>query len=87
MTAKEWRDYFQTLDGEALREKAIAANTASFVQSLQQEKLSAQEIHQVFIALAKRFKDTGQRPPSDGFYNLDTLIRNLPNCFSLEGRS
>ncbi len=70
----EWREHLGGLEGDALRSKAIAANTASFVRLLQSEGYGAEDIHSILILLARRFRDTGQNPPGDGLYDLETLM-------------
>lgn len=77
-TVGEWRAYVATLEGEPLREKAIAANSAAFVRMLQEEGYSAGEIHTVLIYLARRFPETGQRPPGEGLYDLGALAESEP---------
>ena len=77
-TLPEWRAYFDTLSGEVLREKAIAANTPAFIHTLKEEGYPAPEIHSILIALARRFDADGQRPPGEGLYDLDVLRASEP---------
>ncbi|MBI2373470.1 MAG: hypothetical protein HYV07_05670 [Deltaproteobacteria bacterium] len=74
-TLAEWREHIATLEGDALREKTIAANTGAFVRALVDEGMSAGDVHGIFVALAKRFEETGQRAPGEGFYDLEALAR------------
>lgn len=77
-TLAEWRAYAATLEGEVLREKAIAANSVAFVRTLQAEDYAPEEIHAILIALARRFVETGQVPPGDGLYDLAALAKTEP---------
>ncbi len=70
----EWRAHFATLDGEALWEKAMQANSIRFVRQLQTEGRSAAEVHQIFIALAQRFDALEQHGPEGGLYDWDVLL-------------
>lgn len=72
-TLAEWRAYFDTLDEEALWEKASDANSAHFVRALMDEGYTPKELEAIFTALAKRFVTLGQRPPDGGWYDLTTL--------------
>lgn len=74
-TLEEWRRYIAQLEGEPLRSKAIAANTARFVQELSREGYSGEEIRGIFTLLAQRFSETGQAPPTAGFFDLAALSR------------
>lgn len=74
-TVEEWRAHLSALAGEALREKAIAANSVAFVRALQEEGYSAEDIEAILRALARRFVETGQRAPSGGLYDFDALAR------------
>jgi hypothetical protein len=73
MTLKEWERYISTLSGEALRSKAIAANSYRFVQILLSEGLSSEEINTIFQMFANQFLKTEQTPPSDGYVNYQIL--------------
>jgi hypothetical protein len=77
-TLEDWKAYAATLEGEALRDKAIAANSAPFVRLLKEEGYAAEEIHSILIYIARRFFETGQRPPGGGLYDLFELMRAEP---------
>ena len=66
-TIQEWIDYIQSLDGEELLSKAIAANSIRFVQQLQDKGMDAEEIDRIFVEFANQFSRTGQAPPRSGF--------------------
>jgi hypothetical protein len=72
-TIDEWRLHIAELEGEDLRSKALAANTARFVQALSREGWSGDDIRTIFVLLAKRFVDTSQAAPSAGFFDLAAL--------------
>ena len=69
-TLEEWQAYLQTLEGADLREKTLMANQPAFIQELQGEGYSAAEIHTIFKWLRERFVQTGQLPPSGGYFEL-----------------
>ena len=75
---KEWKAYAEALEGESLRDKAVAANSVEFLQMLQEEGYGPQEIHSIFVFIARRFAETGQRPPGDGLYDLFSLMNSVP---------
>jgi hypothetical protein len=72
-TLPEWKAYTETLSGEPLFAAARAANTVSFVQTLQEEGYSAPEVHTIMVLFAKRFSAVGERPPGAGFYDYAKL--------------
>ena len=67
---KEWSEYISTLEGVALWNKARVANRVPFVQLLLEEKLSPDDIEQVFVFFAKRFEDLESTPPGGGYFDL-----------------
>jgi hypothetical protein len=73
-TLAEWEAHIQTLEGEALRSKTVAANNARFVRSLGEEGYTGPEIEKIFAYLAKRFVETGQRLPASGYFELSKLV-------------
>lgn len=77
-TLPEWRTHLATLEGEDLWNKAIAANSSSFVRMLQDEGYEAKDIHTILIYLAQRFRETGLRPPGDGIYDYQVLMQTPP---------
>lgn len=77
-TLDEWKAYAAELEGMTLREKAIAANSMEFVDQLQEEGYSADEIHSIYVYIARRFAETGQRPPGDGLYDYFLLMKDTP---------
>lgn len=70
----EWRSYVAKLSEDALFEQAKAANSLGFIQTLQDEEYSADEIHEIFLAFARALGKTGLRPPADGVYDYFKLI-------------
>lgn len=74
-TLPEWKKYISSLRGEALRSKAIAANSLRFVQTLQGEGYSPDDIYAIHVLFAKQFLRTGQEPPSNGYVNYQKLAR------------
>ena len=76
-TIDEWREYVSSLSGEELRSKARAANSWTFVQMLQDEKMSPEDISELFRLFAAQFVQTGQMPPSDGGYTNYAEIADL----------
>lgn len=74
----EWQQHIAALDEDALWEAARAANTASFVQQLQDEGATADDIHGVLILFARRLHALGLRPPGDGYLDLIALA-TLPD--------
>jgi len=77
-TLEEWKAYAATLEGSELRDKAIAANSPAFVRMLQDEGYGPEEIHSILIYIARRFAETGQRPPGRGLYDLFALMKATP---------
>ncbi len=73
-TLAEWEAHIRTLEGDALRSKAIAANTARFVRSLGEEGYTGPQIEAIFGFIAKRFVETGQRMPESGYFELSKLV-------------
>lgn len=69
-TLPEWRTYVAGLEGAELREVAAGANTMRFVRVLQDEGYGPEAIHAVVWLFARRFAETGDRPPTDGLYDL-----------------
>jgi len=48
-STEEWAEYIAGLSGEELWSKAVAANSLTFVQDLQEEGKSAKDITDIFI--------------------------------------
>ncbi len=74
-TLEEWTAYLGTLTEEELWDKAVAANRAPFVQTLLAEGYTTEEVTGVFTAVARRFRELGQRAPDEGWYDLNALGR------------
>ena len=72
-TLPEWKAYVGKLDGEELRNQALAANSVNFVRMLQEEGYGAQDIHEILLAFARRMAAVGQRLPSDGYLDFTRL--------------
>ena len=66
-TQEEWSAYIDTLSGDPLYSKAMAANSIDFVRGMEAEGIDASMILSLF---AKRFAALGLRPPAkyDGAY-------------------
>lgn len=56
----------------------MAANSIEFLQMLQEEGYAPEEIHSIYVYIARRFAETGQRPPGDGLYDLFSLMKSTP---------
>ena len=75
-TPAEWRKYIEALRDDELWSKAVAANTAPFVQAMLKEGCLSDDLEGIFVCLAKRFQAAGQRPPADGWFDLNALMLN-----------
>ena len=69
----EWKTYVGKLEGDELRNQALAANSTQFVRTLQDEGYAAADIHAILVAYAKRMAAVGQRLPSDGYLDFTRL--------------
>ncbi|MBQ73279.1 MAG: hypothetical protein CMJ67_10285 [Planctomycetaceae bacterium] len=58
VTVEEWGQYISNLSGAKLFSQAIAANTLNFVGMLQSEGFSSDEVTDVLLMFAMRFRDT-----------------------------
>lgn len=74
----EWKQYLDGLSGLELRDKAQAANSMGFVEQLEEEGYSPDEIETLFILIARRLKATGQVPPFEGLYDYVKLAATPP---------
>jgi len=79
----EWQDHIAGLEGETLRNKAIAANSYRFVQILQEDGFSSQDIGEVLRMIARQFVVTGQEPVQDGYVDYKALIAEDPELNTL----
>jgi hypothetical protein len=61
----EWAQYIEALSGQELWSKGIAANTLEFVQTLQDEEFSGEDIAQILYMMAQQFIKTDQLMPTD----------------------
>ena len=62
---EEWSKYVSGLEEEELWSKALAANSLEFVQVLQEEGFSPEEITQILLMFARQFLVTEQALPVD----------------------
>lgn len=62
---EEWAQYIEELNGQDLWSKGVAANSLEFVQILQGEGFSGEDISQILYMMAKQFLKTGQMMPLD----------------------
>lgn len=74
----EWKQHLEQLSGLELRDKAQAANSMGFVETLEEEGYSPDEIETLFILIAKRLAATGQVPPFEGLYDYGRLAKQTP---------
>jgi hypothetical protein len=63
VTLEEWAAYIDTLDGDSLRSKAMAANSLEFVRNLEDEGTAPRTTMKILRLFAARFKAVGQEPP------------------------
>jgi hypothetical protein len=77
-TLAEWKQHLDGLSGLELRDKAQAANSIVFVEALEAEGYTPDEIETVFILIAKRLVASGQVPPFDGLYDYTELAKDEP---------
>lgn len=75
-TLDEWRASVDALSDEELWEAAERANTAAFVDALQERGYAAAEIHEIFTLFARRFRTLGLLPPPDGYVDLEWLAHS-----------
>lgn len=64
-TVEEWKTYIGSLHGTELWSKGLAANTLSFVQTLQEEGYVAREIVEILLSFALQYEADGQLIPTD----------------------
>ena len=69
-TLPEWKAYINTLSGQPLRSKALAANSLAFIRGLEAEGMSAEDITDILKAFAFRLEADDQVLPgkTDGIY-------------------
>lgn len=76
----EWYEYVQSIDSDELTNKAYAANSLSFVEALQEDGYTAQEIEDILFYFAQRLheEDTCFVPKKgSGMYlSYQTLLRD-----------
>ena len=72
-TTAQWKAYIASLGADELWDKALAANDTGFIRELVRDGYTPQEIEQVFVLVAHRFKALGRRPPLKGWYDLAAL--------------
>lgn len=64
VTVEEWGQYISKLSGAKLFSQAIAANTLDFVKMLQDEGFSSDEVTDVLLMFAMRFRDADMDIPN-----------------------
>jgi hypothetical protein len=62
-TLPEWEEYVAAIPNESFRDVAIAANTLTFVRTLQGEGLAGGDIVKILGVFAQRFELQGEAPP------------------------
>lgn len=72
-TLDQWRSYIGTLSGEALRSKAIAANSLRFARMLLNEGFSASDVTEIYRMFARQFVATGQEPTGGDYIDYRSL--------------
>lgn len=70
MTLDQWEQYIQSLTGQELWSKAIAANTQGFADDLRASGLDMSEIKQVILFFVRQLVATGQRIPVGGAFGM-----------------
>jgi len=75
MTVEGFTSEIEGLEGSNLRSVAAAFNRQRFIDSLLEDGFSIDDVHEIFVAFAQRFVQTGQRPPETGAVNLLRLAR------------
>lgn len=75
MTVEAFVAELDSVDPSTLRSKAAAFNRQRFIDSLLEDGFSIDDIHEIFVAFARRFVQTGQRPPETGAVNMLRLAR------------
>jgi hypothetical protein len=63
-TLDEWAAYVNTLSGDELRSKAMAANSIAFMRGLEEEGIAPKNVMSILRLFAQRFVATGQEMPS-----------------------
>ena len=71
---EEWQAHVAQLSSEELWDKAAAANTVKFVESLQTEGYPAEDIEEIFLLMARRFKELEMVPPLEGYIDFRDLL-------------
>jgi hypothetical protein len=64
VSLQEWSSYISKLEGSALLEQALGANTVQFMNSMKEEGNEPEHFKQIIIMFAKRFYVLRQAPPS-----------------------
>ena len=64
VTVEEWGQYITTLNGAKLFSVALAANSLAFVRDLQEEGFPNEDITDVLIMFAMRFRQVDLDPPT-----------------------
>lgn len=77
-TLHDWEVYIRQLAGPALRSKAIAANTQTFVDALRSDGTPMSEVAQVIRLFVLQMATTGEMIPMGGVYDLVGIAETDP---------
>ena len=69
-TLPEWAAYISALAGDALRSKAIAANSQQFADVLRATGIEIDMLRAILLLFCRQFLATGQKIPDGGIYEL-----------------
>lgn len=79
-TIPEWETYVASIPASELRDVAIAANTLTFVRTLQEEGFSGGDIVNILGMFALRFEAQDEAPPQGipgEYLSYDDLLEAL----------
>jgi len=82
VTIPEWAKYIDTLIGNDLRSKAMAANSLAFMRGLESEGIAPLQVMEILKLFARRFAATGQELPSryaGALVDLGNLLEPIPS--------
>ena len=74
----DWEVYVKRLAGDALRSKALQANTQRFSIMMLQEGHSLKDVEQIVLFFVRQMVAVGMMLPPNGAFDLDLMARTDP---------
>jgi hypothetical protein len=81
-TLQEWESYIRQLAGPALRSKAIAANTQTFVTALRADGMPMAEVAMVIRMFVRQMAVTDMLVPMGGVYDMPGIAETDTVCMT-----